>query len=95
MAICAFVRPGDEVILFEPTYDSYAPAVEVNGGKPVFVRLRWVVAAMTSQQEQKATSLIVLAQQGDTVGARGTADDAGGGCEAVRAQSARRRAVAG
>ena len=26
-AITAFVRPGDEVILFEPTYDSYAPAV--------------------------------------------------------------------
>jgi methionine transaminase len=40
-AIAAFVRPGDEVVLFEPTYDSYAPAVEVNGGKPVYVRLQY------------------------------------------------------
>jgi len=31
-AISAFVRPGDEVILIEPAYDSYGPAVEVNGG---------------------------------------------------------------
>ncbi|MEM1219673.1 MAG: methionine aminotransferase [Bacteroidota bacterium] len=31
-AISAFVRPGDEVILVEPAYDSYGPAVEVNGG---------------------------------------------------------------
>ena len=40
-AVTTFVRPGDEVILFEPAYDSYAPAVEVNGGKPVFVRLQY------------------------------------------------------
>lgn len=38
-AIAAFVRPGDEVILLEPAYDSYAPAVEVHGGKPVYVQL--------------------------------------------------------
>ncbi len=31
-AIAAFVRTGDEVILFEPNYDSYIPAIEVNGG---------------------------------------------------------------
>ena len=31
-AISAFVRPGDEVILLEPAYDSYRPSVEVNGG---------------------------------------------------------------
>lgn len=31
-AISALVQPGDEVIIFEPAYDSYAPAVEVNGG---------------------------------------------------------------
>ena len=38
-AIAAFVRPGDEVILLEPAYDSYAPAVEVHGGTPVYVQL--------------------------------------------------------
>ncbi len=40
-AVTAFVRPGDEVILFEPAYDSYVPAIEVNGGRPVFVRLQY------------------------------------------------------
>ncbi|MGH8618283.1 MAG: methionine aminotransferase [Burkholderiales bacterium] len=40
-AVTAFVRPGDEVIVFEPTYDSYVPAIEVNGGTPVAVRLRY------------------------------------------------------
>jgi len=40
-ACAALVRPGDEVILFEPAYDSYAPAVEVHGGVPVYVQLRY------------------------------------------------------
>jgi methionine aminotransferase len=40
-AVSAFIRPGDEVILFEPAYDSYGPAVEVNGGKPVYVQMRY------------------------------------------------------
>ncbi|HMX40584.1 MAG TPA: methionine aminotransferase [Saprospiraceae bacterium] len=31
--IAAFVRPGDEVILIEPCYDSYRPSVETVGGK--------------------------------------------------------------
>lgn len=38
-AITAVVHPGDEVLLFEPCYDSYAPAVELNGGVPVYVTL--------------------------------------------------------
>lgn len=40
-AVSAFVRPGDEVIVLEPAYDSYVPAIEVNGGTPVFVRLQY------------------------------------------------------
>jgi methionine aminotransferase len=40
-AIAAMIRPGDEVILFEPAYDSYAPGVEVNGGVPVYVQLTY------------------------------------------------------
>ncbi|WP_039054967.1 pyridoxal phosphate-dependent aminotransferase [Enterobacter sp. Bisph1] len=31
-AITALVRQGDEVICFDPSYDSYAPAVELAGG---------------------------------------------------------------
>ena len=38
--LTAFVRPGDEVVLFQPAYDSYAPAVLLSGGTPVFVTLR-------------------------------------------------------
>jgi methionine aminotransferase len=38
--ISALVRPGDEVILFEPCYDAYVPVVRLNGGTPRFVTLR-------------------------------------------------------
>jgi len=33
VAIQTIVRPGDEVIVFDPAYDSYEPAVELAGGK--------------------------------------------------------------
>ena len=39
--LTAFVQPGDEVILFEPCYDSYVPVIRLNGGTPVFVSLRY------------------------------------------------------
>jgi len=39
-AIHAVVRPGDEVILLEPAYDSYEPAVELAGGRSVRIPLR-------------------------------------------------------
>jgi methionine aminotransferase len=39
-AITALVHPGDEVLLVEPCYDSYVPAVQLAGGVPVFVTLR-------------------------------------------------------
>lgn len=38
-AVTAIVKVGDEVILFDPAYDSYAPAIELNGGIPVYVPL--------------------------------------------------------
>ena len=38
-AILATVHPGDEVVVLEPTYDSYVPSIELAGGKPVFVTL--------------------------------------------------------
>ena len=39
-AIAALVYRGDEVILFEPAYDSYAPSIEIQGAKPVPYTLR-------------------------------------------------------
>lgn len=38
-AIAAMVDEGDEVIIFTPAYDCYEPAIELNGGKAVFVQL--------------------------------------------------------
>jgi aspartate/methionine/tyrosine aminotransferase len=39
-AILALVNPGDEVILFEPFYDSYLPDVLMAGGIPRFITLQ-------------------------------------------------------
>ena len=39
LAITAFVKPGDEVIVLKPAYDSYEPAIELAGGKPVLLQL--------------------------------------------------------
>jgi methionine transaminase len=39
VAISTVVSPGDEVIVFEPAYDSYVPAIELSGGTPVYVTL--------------------------------------------------------
>jgi methionine transaminase len=63
-AVAALVRPGDEVILFEPAYDSYAPAVEVNGGTPVYVQLTYPDYAIDWEAVERAitprTRLVVV-----------------------------------
>ena len=38
-AIQAVIRNGDEVIIFDPCYDSYAPSVELAGGRCVHLQL--------------------------------------------------------
>ncbi len=38
-AINALISEGDEVIIFTPAYDCYAPAIELVGGKPVYIQL--------------------------------------------------------
>jgi methionine transaminase len=35
----ALLQKDDEVIVFEPAYDSYVPAIELNGGKAIFITL--------------------------------------------------------
>ncbi len=39
-AISAVIREGDEVILFQPAYDCYQPAIELNGGKTIYLHLK-------------------------------------------------------
>lgn len=36
----AFIQEGDEVIIFEPAYDSYAPSIRLQGGIPVHIPLK-------------------------------------------------------
>lgn len=38
-AIATFISKGDEVIVFEPAYDCYVPAIEVHGGIAVYSTL--------------------------------------------------------
>jgi len=40
-AVAATVRAGDEVIVLEPCYDSYVPAIELSGAAPVFIALQF------------------------------------------------------
>ncbi|MEY3398776.1 MAG: hypothetical protein RL220_1370 [Bacteroidota bacterium] len=40
-AITALIKPGDEVILFAPAYDCYAPAVELNGGMVKWITMSY------------------------------------------------------
>ena len=40
-AISTFVKDGEEVIIFEPVQESYAPFIEMSGGRHIFVNLRY------------------------------------------------------
>lgn len=40
-ALTAALQPGDEVIVFEPAYDSYIPNIEVNGARPILISLHF------------------------------------------------------
>ena len=39
-ALTSFLQPDDEVIIFEPSYDSYVPNIEINGAKAILVPLK-------------------------------------------------------
>lgn len=41
VALAATLNKGDEVIILEPAYDAYIPAIEINGGIPVTVPLNF------------------------------------------------------
>jgi methionine aminotransferase len=40
-ALTTILSPGDEVIVFEPAYDSYIPNIEINGAVPVLIPLTY------------------------------------------------------
>ena len=39
VAISTLVQPGDEVIIFDPAYDSYEPVIELAGGRTIHIPL--------------------------------------------------------
>lgn len=40
-AFTSFLQPGDEVLVFEPAYDSYIPNIEINGAKAIPLPLQF------------------------------------------------------
>jgi len=63
-AITAVVHPGDEVILFDPAYDTYEPGVTLNGGITKHISLLYPDFTIDWQQVRDAisdrTRLIIL-----------------------------------
>lgn len=63
-AITAVVHPGDEVIVFDPAYDTYEPGVTLNGGVTRHIALRYPDFSIDWQQVRDTitdrTRLIIL-----------------------------------
>lgn len=63
-AISALVREGDEVIVIEPAYDCYVPAIELQGASPKFIQLDTKDFSVKWNDVQKAinanTRMIIL-----------------------------------
>jgi methionine aminotransferase len=77
--LTALVHPGDDVLLFQPAYDSYVPAIRLSGGTPVFVtmhppdyRIDWDAARRALTPRTRA---IVLNSPHNPTGMILTADD--------------------
>lgn len=78
-AIAAIIRDGDEVIIFEPAYDCYEPAIELNGGKPVFISLKAPRYNIDWNEVKKVinhrTKMIIINTPHNPTGAVMSADD--------------------
>jgi methionine aminotransferase len=63
-ALTTVLQPGDEVIVFEPVFDSYLPNIEINGGKPVLIPLTFpqytIDWALVRQHITPKTKMIML-----------------------------------
>ncbi len=77
--LTTFVKPGDEVVLFEPCYDSYVPVIRLSGGTPVFVSLRYPDYSVNWDEVRRAitprTRAILVNTPHNPTGTTWTADD--------------------
>src|ERR1051325_5919884 len=78
-AITAMIKEDDEVIVFEPAYDCYTPAIELNGGKTVYVQLKAPDYSIDWSQVQKLinhrTRMIIINTPHNPTGAVMTKED--------------------
>ena len=78
-ALTTILQPGDEVIVFEPAYDSYIPTVEVNGAVPVLIDLEFPEYKIdwnkVRQKISRKTRMILLNSPHNPTGAVLSADD--------------------
>jgi len=78
-AITAVVRPGDDVVIVEPAYDAYEPAVRLNGGRAVFVPMTFPGYRMDWERVRQAVSdrtrLLILNSPHNPTGRVFTAED--------------------
>ncbi|MDX9785952.1 MAG: methionine aminotransferase [Desulfobacterales bacterium] len=78
-AITSVVKPGDEVVMFEPAYDAYVPVVRLSGGIPVFVPLHHPSYHIDWREVRRAitarTRLIILNSPHNPTGAVLSAED--------------------
>ncbi|HEV3252166.1 MAG TPA: methionine aminotransferase [Puia sp.] len=78
-ALTTILQPGDEVIVFEPAYDSYIPSVEINGAKAVLIDLEFpeykINWEMVREKITAKTRMIMLNSPNNPTGAVLSADD--------------------
>lgn len=78
-AITSVVQPGDEVVVIEPAYDAYVPVIQLNGGIPRFVPLRFPGYRVDWDQVKNTvcdrTRLIILNSPHNPTGTILTAED--------------------
>ena len=78
-ALTTILQPGDEVIVFEPAYDSYIPNIEINGAVPVLIPLVYpdykIDWELVKQKITPRTKLIMLNTPHNPTGAVLGTDD--------------------
>jgi methionine transaminase len=78
-ALTTVLQPADEVIVFEPAYDSYIPTIEINGAVPVLIPLTFpdytINWELVKQKISPKTKMIMLNTPHNPTGSVLSADD--------------------